>query len=120
MIRMEIAIAVSNPSRSAMMNDDTIARTIRRRWENPMSCLTVLAHTEDLERMIRGLEFLSAAELVLQPHDALVFEFDDLAAARADHVIVVRATDRALVLRIPLAEAVARHDAAFVQQPQRV
>lgn len=70
--------------------------------------------------MICRLELLRFAQYLLQLDHAPVLELDDLSALRTDHVIVMRAPDRFLVLRISFAEAVPRNDAALMQQVQRV
>jgi hypothetical protein len=70
--------------------------------------------------MVCRLKLLRLAEYFLQLYHAPVLELNDLPAFRADHVIVMRAANSFLVLRVSLTESVPRNDAALVQQIKRI
>jgi len=76
------------------------------------------ADAENLEGVIRRQEAILRASVLLQTFDARIFELDDRATSRADHVVVMRAVCRFFVLRVALREAVARNKPALVQQIQ--
>lgn len=69
--------------------------------------------------MIKRFEAIGYANVILHLDDSAVIEFDDLAARRADQVIVMRAVNRFFILSMALRKAVARNQAAFVQKIKR-
>ena len=77
---------------------------------------TIETDPKDLERVVHRHKAILRAGIVLQSLDARVLELDDLSALRADHVVVVWAVGRLLVLRVTLRKAIARNESTFVEK----
>src|SRR4051812_46702221 len=69
-----------------------------------------------LELVVRHEEAVLAGDAVLQLLDALVLELFDASAEHADHVVMMLAVERGLVLRLPAFEMARRGDAGVGEQ----
>src|SRR5437867_6871418 len=127
------ASAASIPSLSVMTSDSSTICSSRAFWSEGRLVAAVpavvgraplhlrllrgalFAEALDLERVGDDGEPLLVTDPVLEPLDLVVGELDDLAAAEADHVVVVLAPVHLFVPGLPLARENFLHQAALDQ-----